>query len=150
MEFVQFKTDVATQFATMAAAPLLFTSGVDKGALWADYLGIIDPNGQPIYRTKSEHDCNACRHFIKQAGNIILIDSDVPVQTIWDIAAVRPGKYQAAARALRDTVRRGAIDSLQDHRKSDRCQFQLRPRTDQTRPLVCERAEASHDPQGHS
>ena len=79
----------------------LFVVDVDKDKLWETYLKAFPEGTDPICRVRTEHDCSACRHFIKSFGNVVAIKNGKLV-TIWDFAA--PGRYGPVVNALSDFV----------------------------------------------
>lgn len=60
-----------------------FQTDAGKDDLWRVYLESFPANRNPIYRTRREHDCSCCRHFIKSIGGIVFIDDEQQVHTLW-------------------------------------------------------------------
>ena len=60
-----------------------FQTDADKDDLWRVYLESFPANRNPIYRTRREHDCSCCRHFIKSIGGIVFIDDEQQAHTLW-------------------------------------------------------------------
>jgi len=84
MEFVQFKEALQAHVAEMLKDTThLFQIELDKDALWNKYLDSFPPGANKIFRERREHDCSACRHFVKSFGNVAVI-KDSKVITIWD------------------------------------------------------------------
>lgn len=102
MDFKPFKLAVAAQFGRMAKHQLFRTS-VDKDALWDTYLGSFPEGSNPIFKERTEHDCNCCKQFIRAVGNAVAI-IDGQVVSIWDVKAGDPN-YQAVADALSALVK---------------------------------------------
>jgi len=61
----------------------LFVVDLDKDALWELYLSSYPEGANPIFRERTNHDCSACRQFIKAFGNAVLIKGG-KMTTIWD------------------------------------------------------------------
>lgn len=59
-------------------ATSLYVADVSKDELWDTYLGSFPE----AYR--QEFNCNACRQFIKQYGNLVVLD-DYRMRTLWDV-----------------------------------------------------------------
>lgn len=83
MNFITFKTAVAKQFKKMSEGSL-YTTDVEKDALWDCYLSSFPEGTNPIYREKTEHDCNCCKQFIRDVGAVVSIVKNELV-SIWDI-----------------------------------------------------------------
>lgn len=106
-QFPTFAKTVAASFQDVAKASHVFVAGIDGDALYQRYLSSFPEGTNPIFRKNTEHDCSCCRHFIRRAGNVVSIDDEGTIRTIWDEAA-RPGgvsyPYNIVAVALRDAV----------------------------------------------
>lgn len=112
MDFRVLKQAVQRRFNDLKAHPL-FHVQIDKDAIWDLYLSSFPEGSNPQFRERSEHDCSACRAFIKNAGGMVAI-IDGKLATLWDIQA---GEYQAIVDALADHVRGLAIDNVFLHRE---------------------------------
>jgi hypothetical protein len=83
MEFEGYKALMQAHFKKMCEGRL-FEVDVDKDELWNLYLDSFPPGTNEIYRKRREFDCSCCRHFIKQCGNIVAIDKNYNIVTLWD------------------------------------------------------------------
>lgn len=82
----------------------LYEVAVDKDALWTLYLKSFPEGTNPIFRTRTAHDCSACRKFIKTFGGVVAIKNGV-VSTIWGFWPQMVGRYADVARTLDMYVR---------------------------------------------
>jgi len=105
MEFKDFKLAVARQFQRMQAHDL-FRTGVSKDSLWETYLGSFPVGSNPLYKERTEHDCNCCKQFIRAVGDVVAI-IDGRVESIWDVQL--DGSYGVVASALSTLVRSQGI-----------------------------------------
>lgn len=102
MEFYQFKKDVESAFNNMIADKL-FTVNVDKNVLWMAYLMSFE---DPVIR--QEHNCNACKAFIRHLGKVVAIDPvTYQIKTFWDDVHT-PG-YEETAKAIAEVIKGAAI-----------------------------------------
>ena len=108
MTFNEFEGDIAAQFKRMVPTGL-FRTGTDRDALWETYLASFTPDANPVYRKRTEHDCSACRHFIKTMGGVVTIVNNELV-TLWDVTTGE--KYQPVVDALAALVRGYAIENV--------------------------------------
>lgn len=84
----------------------LLVANVSKDQLWNTYLSSFPEGTNPIYKTRTEHDCNCCKQFVTNVGNIVTI-KDGAVTSIWDIL-VKDG-FQQVANALSKLVKGAEI-----------------------------------------
>ena len=96
MSFNKFKKAIDNRFSTMAEVNL-FKTNVDKDVMWLTYLGAFPEGSNPIFRERTEHDCQCCKQFIRAAGNVVSIIGNKLV-SIWDVDV--GGDYQAVADAM--------------------------------------------------
>ena len=107
MNFKSFKDAVGAKFSLMSKSDL-FRTTVDKDQLWDTYLQSFPEGTNPIYKERTEHDCSACRHFIKSIGNVVAIVNGDLV-SIWD---VNVPEYQPIADALSALVKSKPIENI--------------------------------------
>lgn len=107
LNFQDIQLSVQRRFNEMKDRPV-FQAGIDKDEIWRIYLASFPAGTNPVFRERTEHDCSACRSFIKNAGGMVTI-SHGEVQTLWDIES--PG-YQPVVDALADYVRGLAIENV--------------------------------------
>lgn len=109
MEFVKFKEVVAKQFNAMKGHEL-FRTDVEKDAMWETYLASFPEGSNPIFRERTEHDCNCCKSFIRAIGNVVAV-IDGKIVSIWD-GKVADANYQVVADALSALVKSKPIINL--------------------------------------
>lgn len=68
----------------------LFVVNISGDDLWNEYLNSFPEGTNRVFRMRREFDCSACRHFVKQFGNVIALKNGV-VSTIWDFVSDIPG-----------------------------------------------------------
>ena len=128
MEFREFKVSLQKHFENMVKdADTLFEVELDKDTLWDVYLNSFPEGTNKVFREKREHDCNACRHFVKAIGNAVTI-KDNKVTTIWDFKT-GDTTYQPVVDALSAYVKYKSVSNVFvskfkrigiDHKKFDR------------------------------
>jgi hypothetical protein len=107
-EFKTIKDAVTVQFNKMSAGEL-FTTGVSKDLMWETYLASFPPGTNPMFRERTEHDCQCCKQFIRACGNVVSI-VDNKLMSIWDIQV--DGFYQEVADAMAAAVRSQPISGI--------------------------------------
>lgn len=74
------------------------------------YVGSFPGGTNPIFRERTEHDCNCCKRFIRDVGNVVWFTEKGEVLTIWDEAAkTAEYPYNVVSEALRTVVVGNAV-----------------------------------------
>ena len=109
MNFIEFRDKINTQFNSMSSGPL-FRTGIDKDKLWETYLNSFPEGSNPIFRERTEHDCQCCKQFIRACGDVVQINADLTITSIWDITTDDP--YDEVSTTMSNLVR---SQPVQDH-----------------------------------
>ena len=82
------------QFDKMCATGKLFRSKVSGQELWDIYISSFKKEDNPVFRDPNStlHNCNLCKNFIRRYGNIVAVDENYELMSIFDISS--PGEYQ--------------------------------------------------------
>lgn len=108
--FLNFREAVVTQLNKMYnSGNVLYSSTATADELYDAYLKSFPAGTNNLYRERTEHDCSACRSFIRQAGGIVMFDKNKLV-SIWDVLA--EGFYQDVANSMSVLVKSKSIDSI--------------------------------------
>ena len=84
MEFKPFSEKLKDNFDKMTkSVECLFEVEVDKYELWDTYLNSYPEGSNKIFRERREHDCSACKNFIRNIGSAVVIENN-NIKTIWD------------------------------------------------------------------
>ncbi len=100
-DFMKFKTAIKNKLDLMSTTEL-FRVDVDKDTLWETYLSSFPDDTNPMYKERTEHDCQCCKQFIRSAGGIVIIEEN-ELMSIWDINI--GGHFQVVSDALSDLVK---------------------------------------------
>lgn len=85
-DFHKLKTAVNNQLKNMEEKyGELFVANVDNQKLWELYLDSFPEGENPIFRERRTYDCNCCKHFFRNIGNVVALDENNEYITIWDI-----------------------------------------------------------------
>lgn len=87
----------------------LFTVQLD--AIYEHYIFAFPDGTNPIFRTRTEHECSCCKQFIRNFGRVVGIDSQGEIQTIWDVADL-PHPYNIVAARLHELVKQQPISGV--------------------------------------
>lgn len=114
MKFVEFNQKIKEQLLVMAKTGKLFRSSISGEELWDLYLGSFTPENNPVFRdpNSSKHNGNNDNAFMRRYGNIVAIDNDNNIITIFDLSLGENSKYYAPAKVLSDTLKTAPIKNV--------------------------------------
>lgn len=72
------------QFDKMCQTENLYVSSVDGNKIWETYIKSFE--NDPVFRdpNSSTHNCNLCNNFLRRYGNIIAVDKNNKIMTMFD------------------------------------------------------------------
>lgn len=103
------KDVLQVRFNQMCSTGKLFRSTVTGPQLWDAYLKGFGED--PIFRDpqSSVHNCNQCRHFFNRYGNIVAVDDDNRIMTMFDTA---PDEYKESFRLMSELLKNAPIQEV--------------------------------------
>lgn len=111
MIFKDFKQVVQRRFNEMLTTGPIFNVEIDKDEIWELYLASYPEGTNKVFRERAEHDCSACKSFIRNAGGMVNIVDGV-FYSIWDLSFDEATEYQIVADALANYVRSKSISNV--------------------------------------
>lgn len=102
---INFNKKIQEQFAKMCTTGKLFRVSLTGRDLWYTYLGAFKDGNNLVFRDpeSSEHNCNHCNNFIRRYGNIVAIDDNHQIITMFDFDV--EGEYEGVAPAMADAIK---------------------------------------------
>jgi len=84
---IKFTKLIHVQFDKMCATGKLFRSSLTGQQIWDLYINGFTKEQNPIFRdpNSSTHNCDLCKNFIRRYGNIIAIDENYDIITMFDV-----------------------------------------------------------------
>lgn len=95
--FKMFAAQVNKQYNAMSSGEL-YTVDATNDEVWVMYLSSFPEGSNPMFRERSEHDCQCCRNFIVNLGAVVSITNSGLV-TVWDNLDLT-GPYAVVAEKL--------------------------------------------------
>ena len=109
---IEFNKLIQAQFDKMCAIGKLFRSSLTGNQVWDLYINGYEKQHNPIFRDpeSSTHNCNLCKNFIRRYGNIVALDENYNILTIFDIDA--PEEYKTVVRNLTIAIKSAGISEV--------------------------------------
>jgi hypothetical protein len=108
-DFSAFAHMITARFNKLSKQEL-FVVGDNNRAFEAVYLLSFPEGTDPIYKTETEHNCNCCKQFLRNIGNVVAI-VDGKIESIW-AAPNLPYPYDIVAAKMDEFVRSQPITDL--------------------------------------
>lgn len=107
--FKEFSTAVNKTLTEMSSANEFFR--VDCPDIFDQYLAAFPEGTNPIFRERTEHDCQCCKQFIRNLGRMVTI-KDGKVNTVWENYEELPSPYKEVSQRMDDIVRNAPVQSI--------------------------------------
>lgn len=108
LQFIDLKTVFDKNFEMLKDLPL-FTVDIDKDLMYESYLKSFPEGTNPIYKERTQHDCNCCKNYIRQMGNVVAI-KDGKIVSLWDLDV--GGAYQVVVDAMAALIKSKPIENV--------------------------------------
>lgn len=99
----EFNLKIQEQFKKMCSLGKLFRVAFSGSDLWTLYLSSFEENPKFRDPSASVHHCNTCNNFVRRYGNIVAIDENYDLVTIFDIDA--EGEFKSVVKELSKTLK---------------------------------------------
>lgn len=107
---LKFNKQLSEQFSKMCQTGKLFRCNLSGQQIWELYLASFDQD--PIFRDPEStvHNCNLCKNFIRRYGNIVAIDIDYNIMTLFDF--IGEGEFAPVVTNLSNTIKLSKIKDV--------------------------------------
>jgi len=110
--FLDFKKGMQSKFDSITKnQDKLYITDLPKDELWDTYLDSFPAGTNEIYRERRKYDCNCCKTFIRNMGQSVVINSDLEIETMWDIPGLT-SPFKEVAKAMSDLIKAREIKDL--------------------------------------
>ena len=104
MKFKKFRDNLVENFKSMTdSIDRIYITSTEPDKLYETYLNSFPDGTNNIFRARKEHDCSACRSFIKKFGNVVTIKDGI-VKSIWDFKS-NDFEYDTVCKAMSKYVK---------------------------------------------
>lgn len=107
-----FSQTIQTQFDKMCQTGKLFRSSLTGNQIWDIYINSFPKEMNPVFRDpeSTTHNCNHCKNFIRRYGNIVAVDENYNIITMFDVDA--DGEYKESSLALTKAIKSAGISEV--------------------------------------
>ena len=109
---LKFNKLIQAQFTKMAATGRLFRVELTGQQIWDLYIGSFSKENNPVFRDPNStfHNCNHCSNFIRRYANIVAVDDNYNVVTMFDVTP--DVEYQNTVKVLSEAIRASKITEV--------------------------------------
>lgn len=109
---VKFTKKVQEKFTEMSNSGKLFRVELSGDKIWELYLSSFSEENNPVFRDPSSttKNCNHCNNFIRRYGNIVSIDENYEIVTMFDVDA--DSEYENTAKVLSKAIKSSKITEV--------------------------------------
>jgi hypothetical protein len=109
---IKFNEKIQAKFADMCKTGKLFRVDLSGQQVWDIYLKSFSDENDPIFRDpkSTSKTCNLCNNFIRRYGNIVAIDKDNKIVTMFDVDA--DGEYKDTAIIMSAAIKAAKVTDV--------------------------------------
>lgn len=112
MSIKNLNVKLQEQFNKMCSTGKLFRTKLTGREVWDIYINSFSKENNPVFRDpeSSVHNCNHCKNFIRRYGNIVSIDSNYNISSIFDIMNEHvDDEFKDTVKELSNKIRKSKI-----------------------------------------
>lgn len=111
--FSDFSKVVLARYNEMAKGELFIVEAFGTPEIFAKYLAAFPEGSNPMRKTRTEHDCECCKQFVKRLGCVVALDADGNIMTVWDDPKGElTGAFKEVAKMMAHHVRTSNIKTV--------------------------------------
>lgn len=107
-----YNKKIQDRFAEMQATGKLFRVEMTGNQVWDLYISAFPGEYDPKFRdpNSSTHNCNHCKNFVRRYGNIVAVDNDYNIMSMFDVDV--EGEYHETSVKLSNAIRSSKIKEV--------------------------------------
>lgn len=107
-----FNEKIQAKFTEMCKTGKLFRVNLTGQEIWDLYLKSFNKEEDPIFRdpNSSTHNCNHCKNFIRRYGNVVSVDENYNITTMFGV--VCDSEFENVAQALTKAIKSSKITEV--------------------------------------
>lgn len=111
---LEFNKKIQKKFTEMSQSGKLFRVELAGQQIWDLYLNSFSDENDPIFRDpeSSEHNCNNCKNFVRRYGNIVSVDENYNITTMFDVEVAEDNEYANTVKELSKAIKSSKITEV--------------------------------------
>lgn len=111
---IKFNAKVQAKFDEMSKTGKLFRVALTGQQIWDLYVASFAPQDNPKFRdpNSSTKNCNHCKNFIRRYGNIVSIDADYNIVTMFDVDVDTNDEYRNTVDILKNAIKNSKVTEV--------------------------------------
>lgn len=103
---------IQEKFAAMQQTGKLFRVALTGQDIWSLYLKSFKKENDPKFRdpASSYHNCNHCNNFVRRYGNIVSIDENYNIMSMFDVEADE--EYADSMKAMSNAIKNSKVEEV--------------------------------------
>ncbi|AGO49593.1 hypothetical protein Phi4:1_gp180 [Cellulophaga phage phi4:1] len=108
----EFNTKIQKQLDKISKGGKLFRVELTGEEIWSLYLNSFEKGDDPVFRDPEStvHNCNHCNNFVRRYGNVVAINKDMEIESIFDVDI--EGEFKPVAAAMAKAIRNSKINNV--------------------------------------
>lgn len=108
----QFSEKIQKKFDEMSKTGKLFRIELTGQQVWDLYLNSFTPEQNPVFRdpSSSTYNCNHCKNFIRRYGNIVSVNDNYEIETLFDVDGGE--EYANTVKVLTEAIKKSKIKNV--------------------------------------
>lgn len=109
---IEFNKKLQAKFTELSTEGKLFRVALTGQQIWELYLSSFSKEDNPIFRdpNSTSKNCNHCNNFIRRYGNIVSVDENYNITTMFDV--VIDDEFKNTAKILSDVIKASNITEV--------------------------------------
>lgn len=109
---IEFNKKVQAKFTQMQKTGKLFRVELTGHQIWELYLSSFSQENNPIFRdpASTSKNCNHCNNFIRRYGNIVSVDENNEITTMFDVET--DSEFENTAKVLSTAIKSSKITDV--------------------------------------
>jgi hypothetical protein len=106
---IEFQKRLQEKFTEMQKSGKLFRVQLTGDQIWDLYINSFPKEHNPVFRdpASTTKNCNHCKNFIRRYGNIVSVDSDYNITTMFDVLADE--EYKNTTEMLSSSIKKSVV-----------------------------------------